>query len=494
MGRAVDDAFAVHLGAAPSAEAITPDPRAIASAGLQGPSGGLPHLAQVQRSFGEHDLSTVPAYVGGAATTAADRLGAVAYAADGAVAFREAPDLFTAAHEAAHVVQQRAGVQLSTGIGASGDRYEQHADRVAALVVAGESAEAALDEFAGDGRGTVVQRSASDDVVAEAPDECGREEVAPDSAVEEAPDECAPEEVAPDATCLTDEYRAVLIGEAQRNILLAFTAFSTACLANKLAMDKVAKTRAEWTALLIDVAMGYLIPGVGSLWTALGMKVVAAAGGGVVSEAAEGAVRVLVNNDVSKAQFTAWSKTTCQMVKDQSKALFGSSDTETFLTKLNTVTQIGFSELASSLDVAKSPSDADLLRAWVQFDPRTTNAETYGAAIATMLSNYQRQVADQGVLDMDDTTSPDQFPSTVHSETLAIYVLAPAERCEDGPYPDHALALARNATIDGRGDGWVFLEWIAPEMRALASERTQAIAGHPPQIVPHQIVDNLPAR
>ncbi|MEO8841913.1 MAG: hypothetical protein ABI704_10110 [Kofleriaceae bacterium] len=60
--------------------------------------------------------------------------------------FAESPDLHTAAHEAAHVVQQQAGVQLKGGIdGGKGDPYEQHADAVADSVVRGESAEGLLD-------------------------------------------------------------------------------------------------------------------------------------------------------------------------------------------------------------------------------------------------------------------------------------------------------------------------------------------------------------
>lgn len=62
-------------------------------------------------------------------------------------------DLHTAAHEAAHVVQQRGGVALKDGVGAPGDRYEQHADAVADRVVQGRSAEGLLDPLAGSGGG-----------------------------------------------------------------------------------------------------------------------------------------------------------------------------------------------------------------------------------------------------------------------------------------------------------------------------------------------------
>ncbi|MEO1271892.1 MAG: DUF4157 domain-containing protein, partial [Myxococcota bacterium] len=44
-------------------------------------------------------------------------MGSLAYATGHTVAFKQSPDLHTAAHEAAHVVQQRAGaVQLKGGI------------------------------------------------------------------------------------------------------------------------------------------------------------------------------------------------------------------------------------------------------------------------------------------------------------------------------------------------------------------------------------------
>jgi hypothetical protein len=123
-------------GGAPAA-----DPLTIAAAGVAGPGAPLPHGDVVQRAFGpDHDLSTVRAHVGGAAGDAADALGAHGYATGDDVAFAAPPSLFLVAHEAAHVVQQRGGVQLSSAIGAAGDRFETHADAVAEAVVAGRSA------------------------------------------------------------------------------------------------------------------------------------------------------------------------------------------------------------------------------------------------------------------------------------------------------------------------------------------------------------------
>jgi len=119
-----------------------------AAHGLSGASGSLPHLAAIQHAFGRHDVSSVQAHLGGRAAEAAAAMGAHGYAAGNAVAFATSPDLHLAAHEAAHVVQQRGGVHLKGGVGEVGDTYERHADAVADLVVQGHSAESLLDAMA----------------------------------------------------------------------------------------------------------------------------------------------------------------------------------------------------------------------------------------------------------------------------------------------------------------------------------------------------------
>lgn len=116
-----------------------------ADAGLSGRGGSLPFLSQIQASFGKHDVSTVSAHTDDRAAAASHTIGARAFARGDQVAFGATPDLHTAAHEAAHVVQQREGVHLKGGVGEAGDAYEQHADQVADRVVQGESAQHLLD-------------------------------------------------------------------------------------------------------------------------------------------------------------------------------------------------------------------------------------------------------------------------------------------------------------------------------------------------------------
>ncbi|HUQ07185.1 MAG TPA: OmpA family protein [Kofleriaceae bacterium] len=131
-----------------------------AARGVQGAGQQVPHHERIQSSFGRHDISDVRAHVGGVAADAAGSIGARAYATGNDVAFAESPDLHTTAHEVAHVVQQRRGIQLYGGVGRQGDPFEDNADRVADAVVRGESAETLLDATAtgGPSRPSLVQR------------------------------------------------------------------------------------------------------------------------------------------------------------------------------------------------------------------------------------------------------------------------------------------------------------------------------------------------
>ena len=138
-----DDTVAVHEAAA---------------SGIASGGGALPHADKIQASFGSHDVGNVQAHTGAAAQDASSAMGAEAYATGNHVVLGGGADLHTVAHEAAHVVQQQAGVSLSGGVGQVGDKYEQHADKVADAVVQGKSAEPILNEMTGAGPG--VQRRA----------------------------------------------------------------------------------------------------------------------------------------------------------------------------------------------------------------------------------------------------------------------------------------------------------------------------------------------
>jgi len=130
--------------------AATSSPVEVATQATAGGGSALPYLDTIQSSFGAHDVGAIRSHSGSAAEAGAEALGARAFAVGDAVAFGASPDLHTAAHEAAHVVQQRAGLRPSGGIDSGpADSLEQHADAVADAVVAGRSAQSILDQLVG---------------------------------------------------------------------------------------------------------------------------------------------------------------------------------------------------------------------------------------------------------------------------------------------------------------------------------------------------------
>lgn len=120
----------------------------LAEASTHGPAERLPWFGRIQASFGRHDISGIRAHTDGTARSVLGGAGIKGLTRGTDVALADT-GLHTAAHEAAHVVQQQAGVHLAGGVGAAGDRYERHADAVADAVVRGESAEPLLDAVDG---------------------------------------------------------------------------------------------------------------------------------------------------------------------------------------------------------------------------------------------------------------------------------------------------------------------------------------------------------
>jgi hypothetical protein len=116
--------------------------------GIHTPATRLPYAEQIQQAFGHHDVSHIQAHIGESATQSTTAINAAAYATGNHVVFAGTPDLQTAAHEAAHIVQQQSGLHLAGGIGQAHDAYEQHADAVADRVVAGQPAQDMLNRFA----------------------------------------------------------------------------------------------------------------------------------------------------------------------------------------------------------------------------------------------------------------------------------------------------------------------------------------------------------
>lgn len=123
----------------------------IARLGLSGQPVKLPFADELQRAFGTSALRSVKAFVGGAASRANEQLGSSAFTLGDRVAFARPPDLWTAAHEATHVVQQRAGCRQRDRVVMEDSLQERQADAIADRVSRGESAAPLFDQRCGRG-------------------------------------------------------------------------------------------------------------------------------------------------------------------------------------------------------------------------------------------------------------------------------------------------------------------------------------------------------
>lgn len=139
---------------------------AIADKAVAGGGSTLPFANEIAKSFGPQHagaVQNIKAHTGQNAKQGADALGAKAFAYGNDVVLNDKTTLHDVAHEAAHVVQQNAGVATKMKVGQPNDPHEQEADQIADRVVAGQSAADLLEPHAekeGGGAGKAVQSKA----------------------------------------------------------------------------------------------------------------------------------------------------------------------------------------------------------------------------------------------------------------------------------------------------------------------------------------------
>jgi hypothetical protein len=144
----------IHPPGSPQAGRVNQGRAALQTAkrGISGSGDTLPYRDTIQHAFGAHDAGDIRVHTDAPAQDACRTLGAHAYAYGPSIALAKL-SLFTVAHEAAHVVQQREraqpGVEAGPVVGEASDAFERHADAVAEAVVAGRPAHHLLDASPG---------------------------------------------------------------------------------------------------------------------------------------------------------------------------------------------------------------------------------------------------------------------------------------------------------------------------------------------------------
>ena len=167
-------------------------------------------------------------------------------------------------------------------------------------------------------------------------------------------------------------------------LTLANTAFVSACKDVARAMKEAAKAKAEMAALFIDIATGFLAPGLG--------KGIANLANRLPMNATTTAYRVAIaalDTDRTKALFTGGMKAAQYLLKSNATALFGETETDAFITALEIQSQAAFQATSDTLGQL---SDEELGVVCAAHDASVTNVGTYREKVQTIVSAFENQV------------------------------------------------------------------------------------------------------
>jgi hypothetical protein len=232
-------------------------------------------------------------------------------------------------------------------------------------------------------------------------------EIRPRADVQRWPTTIPPPGQRPTATAqggITPGDRRIIEDETRAEIVLAFTAFTDACQANLTSMKAAAKAEAELRALFIDIAVGFLAPG---LATYIVGKMAARAAEKLSETVSKTTVRQLISDsDLIKASFQGAGKTVGQAIKARSTTLFGEAAEDALLDGLKVEFQSNAVVLAGQVG---GMTDAQLVSVWLAYDPQSANVITYKGAIKEILAEYH-DVQDIGTHEIfsDDTADTEQ--------------------------------------------------------------------------------------
>ncbi len=264
-----------------------------------------------------------------------------------------------------------------------------------------------------------------------------------------------PTPVGPSAALSKEDRHAVemlTLGE----LGLVNTAFVSACKDNVAALAAEAAEEAELIAMIMDIATGFLAPGVGKFLAHRAEHIAME----VENKAFKAVVKAMSEERLAKA-FESAVKVGSNVMKSNYAALSGEKEANAFLTGLEVRFQAGIQAIEGHLT---NMSDLELVATAAAYDSEVANVITYRAAVHELVEKYQKQVGpiEQGY-----------GAGGVRVGTYAYYLKNKAGKKH--------LALVHQLTgsewgIAG-GKDWGFKTWISKDMAPLALEKMKEYGG-----------------
>ena len=274
-------------------------------------------------------------------------------------------------------------------------------------------------------------------------------------------DGVTPTRQAPAAAPLTNDQRTQLKFEIVSGMGQAYTDFSSACDANKSAIKDAAKKDGDFAALLVEVGVGILLPG---LSTRIGNFLKR-----ITPDASEGmrlVVRHLQNSgDNAKAHLNAIVKVGAFVgIKSRAKQLFGDSEATRFVEHLRDEFAKGQESIVGRLS---DMTDAQLAALRATYDRSVVSASIYREAIADLVARFQANVGAVG----DLTGGLEMYQEHLFPH----YVRMGSET---------RLALLHEGSINsyspgggagpGKADSYRFSSWVDPQFAEMAIRKARS--------------------
>lgn len=248
---------------------------------------------------------------------------------------------------------------------------------------------------------------------------------------------------------------AELRSVARFHINLAFTEYVSACRDVRDSIKAAAKQSAELMAMVLDIAMGFAMPGLARGLAGWANRIPVGA-----TTLEYRVAMAALNTDNVKAMFAGLTKVAGQELKMHSMELAGETETDAFLNDLETHTHAAFQKVGDDLggqDAAHAGVVASM------FDVSVANKSTYRNEIKNLTDKFERQVSPIGERSPFDESS-----------NSAPYVV----RVRDGSSIRLALVEYQPGLF---GSSWLshywLLQWISPEMEQLALAKQNATGG-----------------
>jgi len=149
-------------------------------------------------------------------------------------------------------------------------------------------------------------------------------------------------------------------------------------------MREAANDSASLANLFVDIALGFMMPGLVRGIGAVAARLPAGAPNAVARIA-----RTLQDPAKAGLYLDAVTKAGKAGLGAAASAIFMESEEEAFVSKLETQGQIAFDKVSEDLT---SASDESIAATWASFAPELTNRDTYASEIQGLVGRFKRQV------------------------------------------------------------------------------------------------------